>query len=264
MKVYIKSIAKLSRLDGEPAYREFLSPIEARRMSRMMKKAIVVSTTALREAGISVPDAIITGTGLGSLENTEAFLMALRGITDDTPRPTNFMQSTHNTAGSLLGIRLGAHGYNATYANIGTSFESALLDGWMQIRLGEIDNALVSAFEELTPTFSRMLAKTGFEGTCIDGILSETAVSLVLSSSREGALCELEGIDLLDADDGMDPDGAEILRREDYTAVFGNNYSVSALGLAMGIDKIAAGARRVVIKNDFRGEQFARTVIRRI
>ena len=102
MKVYIKSIAKLSLRDGEPSYREFLSPIEARRMSRMMKKAIVVSSTALRDAEISVPDAIITGTGLGSLENTEAFLMALRGVTDDTPRPTNFMQSTHNTPRSLI------------------------------------------------------------------------------------------------------------------------------------------------------------------
>ena len=264
MKVYLKSIAKLSRLDDEPAYRDFMNPMEARRMSRMMKKAIVVSSMALRDAGISVPDAIITGTGLGSLENTEAFLMALRGVTEDAPRPTNFMQSTHNTPGSLIGIRTADHGYNATYANLGTSFESAMLDAWMQIRLGEIGNALVSAFEELTPTFSHMLEKTGYKGTFIDGTLSETAVSVVLSSDKEGAICEVEDIDLLSEDDGMDTAGATVLNREEYCAVFGENYSASALGFALGVEKILGGTQRVIVNNDFRGEQFARIILRRI
>ena len=40
-------------------------------------------------------------------------------------KPSLFMQSTHNTIGSLIGIVLKCHGYNNTYSHEGISFESA-------------------------------------------------------------------------------------------------------------------------------------------
>lgn len=153
-------------------------------MGKLMKRAVVTSETALKEAGIGVPDAIITGTFLGSVENTEALLMALSGVSGQPMRPTNFMQSTHNTVSSLVGIRLKDHGYNSTYSHGLVSFESAVLDALTQLELGRIDNALVNLCDETSPTFSMMLEKIGMSGT-------EISLSMVLSRSPEGALCEI-------------------------------------------------------------------------
>lgn len=264
MKVYINSISRLSTLDPEPDYRAYLTPIEGRRLSRMMKKAVAVVAEAVQGAPGIEPEAIITGTGLGSIENTEAFLWAIKGISEEAPRPTNFMQSTHNTAGSLIAIKNHNHGYNATYANVGTSFESALMDAWMQIRLGDLSSAVVAAFEEMTPTYARMLSNSGFNSLTPDGKLSETAVAMVLSTKAEGAVCEVADVDILGADDGKVFPGASIIRREDYVGTYGDNYSVSALGVADGAARVRDGEQTIVILNDFLGKQFARTVLRKI
>ena len=182
--VYINSVSRIAAGDKEPDYRQFFTPMEARRMGKMMKRAVATTKTALDAAGIEKPDAIITGTFLGSVENTEALLMALTGVVDAPMKPTNFMQSTHNTVSSLIGIRTGSHGYNATYSHGATSFESALLDALTQLGLGEIDNALVNLADETSPTFSMMLEKVGSSSLDI-------ALSAVLSHRSEGALCRI-------------------------------------------------------------------------
>src|SRR6478672_5481655 len=61
----------------EPSYKEFLNPIMARRMARIIKMSMATSAICLKEAGIEQPDAIITGTALGCLEDTEKFLLAI-------------------------------------------------------------------------------------------------------------------------------------------------------------------------------------------
>ncbi len=258
-KVYIKAISRISVLDGEPDCRGFLSPIEARRMSRMMKRAVYVSMTALKEAGLESPDAIITGTGLGCLENTESFLKSLTGVIDSPLRPTAFMQSTHNTIGSMIAIRTRCHGYNATYSHLGTSFESALLDGLVQIRSARARNVLACAFEELTPDFSRMLEKTGFKDTVRDGRLSETAVAMVLSSDSQGAICELNSV-ILGRKQPEIPEAFKIITRDDAIKAYGNNFSVSALAVCDGALTASKG-QKVMIYNNFRGDDIALTTL---
>ena len=61
----------------DPDFKQFLNPLQARRMGLILKRAIAVSLTALKDAGIECPDAIFTGTGLGCMENTENFLSAM-------------------------------------------------------------------------------------------------------------------------------------------------------------------------------------------
>ena len=100
-------------------------------------------------------------------------------------KPTHFMQSTHNTISSLIAIRLGAHGYNATYSHRGRSFESALQDAWTQIALGDIDTALVGWFDEMTPALADSLSKQGIEP-------KEHALAVVLSANPEGAITVVE------------------------------------------------------------------------
>ena len=146
--VKILSIVSLGAED--PDFREVVTPMEARRMGRILKRALWCSVKALHEAGIQMPDAVITATDYGCMENTELFLNGIKGIDDAAMRPVHFMNSTHNTIGSVVAIKLGCHGYNATYSHPGRSFLSALEDAVMQIGLGDIDTALVGWYDERT------------------------------------------------------------------------------------------------------------------
>ena len=179
-KVYLISKCSLRAEDAEPDYRQLFSPIEARRMGTLMKRAVWTSSEALKAAGVDVPDAIITATDFGCIRNSEDFLKAMKGLVDAPMKPTHFMQSTHNTISSLLAIRLKCHGYNATYSHRVSgdqastipmgSFESALLDAYMQIALGDIDNALVGCFDETTPDLE----------AAFPGVVVPRATSMVL------------------------------------------------------------------------------------
>ena len=254
-KVYVKALAQISLQQEDPDYGKMFSVMEARRLSKLMKRALAVSRDVLSQVGVAVPDAVITGTGLGCIENTEHFLKSLTGLSDAPLRPTHFMQSTHNTIGSLIAISLGCHGYNATYSHLGVSFESGLLDALVLLRLGVVRNALVGAFEEMTPGFAMLLEKGGYQGIVApDGRLSETAVSLFLDTEADGALCELADLRLGAVPEGF---GGTALRtvRADWTARYGENFSVSALGTCDAVRLIAScGAAAVVLDNDFYGK----------
>ena len=177
----------------DPDFRQFISAGEARRMGKLFKRALATSLSALSEGGIEHPDAIITGTGFGSAENTGLFLDAMVREGESLLKPTQFMQSTHNTTSSLIGIHTGSHGYNSTYSQKFLSFDNALLDAWTQFRLGKIHSALVGSHDETTELFHTFLRKGGFVAD--SEICSEGAVSLLLSDSpSDRALCTLGGI----------------------------------------------------------------------
>lgn len=258
-KVYIRAFSRISICHPDPDYSGMFSIMEARRMSRLMKRALAVSKSTLDEAGISVPDAVVTGTGMGCIENTELFLRSLSGMSDAPLRPTHFMQSTHNTIGSLIAIKLGCHGYNATYSHSSVSFESALLDAFVQIRLGMLDNALVGAFEEMTPAFAAIMEKGGCKSLVMpDGSLSETAVSMLLSSSPDDAICELEGVQLASAD-AWDMDCTDFVSR------YGGNFCIPALVACDAAEAIASGQRdRVVVQNALLDKPNANLILNRI
>ncbi len=177
----------------DPDFRQFISAGEARRMGKLLKRALATSLTALAKGGIEHPDAIITGTGFGSVENTELFLDAMVREGESLLKPTQFMQSTHNTTSSLISIHTKSHGYNSTYSQKHLSFDCALYDAFLQLRLGRIHSALVGAHDEMTPVFHTFMRKAGFlpEGD----ICSEAAVSLLLSDeASDGSLCSLGGV----------------------------------------------------------------------
>ena len=165
----------------DPSFKEYVSPIEARRMGRILKRALVTSKEALKAANCDTVDAIMTGTGFGCIENTEFFLDALSNEGEQLLKPTYFMQSTHNTISSLVAIQTKNYNYNATYAHKGISFESALHDAWLQFRLGKINSALVGCHDEMTETFHSIMKKGGVMGQD-DERCGEVAVSVVLSN----------------------------------------------------------------------------------
>lgn len=237
----------------EADYKQFIPPLEARRMGRILKRAIATAKDALGHTAIETPEAIVTGTGLGCIENTEIFLDALCRQGEDQMMPTRFMQSTHNTVSSIIAINLHAHGYNATYAHNTISFQSALLDALLQLRRGSIGNALVCADDEMTPSYHALLCKGGY---LRDKKAAECAVSMVLSTEpSDSALCEIADIKML-----YRPSEEEKQRalsslctpdtdiRTPSSDLFGVSYTKTALDLYAAAHTIAD--RRIVLVFD--------------
>jgi 3-oxoacyl-[acyl-carrier-protein] synthase II len=144
----------------EPVYREYIDPLIARRMSRLIKKGIVSAKLCLRDAGCSLPDAIITGTGLGSIEDTEKILGE---ITKEEKflNPTPFIQSTYNTISSQIAITLKCHGYNSTYVHRSFSFESGLQDALLQLEEGIAEHVLAGGIDEMTMNHLQITRRIG-------------------------------------------------------------------------------------------------------
>ena len=180
----------------DPDFKKYVSPIEARRMGKILKRALATSKEALADSGLETVDAIVTGTGYGCVENTEFFLDALCKEGEQLLKPTFFMQSTHNTISSLIAIQTKNHSFNATYAHKSISFDSALHDAWLQFSLGKINSALVGGHDEMTPVFYHILKRGDVMGKDNE-ICGEAAVSVVLGRNAEKSLCKLSGMRVL-------------------------------------------------------------------
>jgi len=178
----------------EPDFKSYLTPIMLRRMSRIIKRAVVSSLVCLQEGKIEQPEAIITGTGLGCIEDTEKFLSAMIDNDEKWLQPTYFIQSTHNTISSQIAIYLKCHSYNNTYTHRGISFENALMDAFVLFKTDKIRNALVGGHDEMTPLYFTQLRKLDFWKTQVHNSLnicvdpdSQTAGSM----AGEGSVCFL-------------------------------------------------------------------------
>lgn len=141
--------------------KNYVKPMEARRLGRILKSALLSSLKALEQAGIGTPDAIITATSLGCLENSVQLLNQLRDEGEEGLKPTWFMQSTHNTIGSTVAIHTGCHGYNATYTHGEDSLRWALADAEMLIKSGRARSVLVGLHDETTPEFCDIMSRLG-------------------------------------------------------------------------------------------------------
>lgn len=156
-KVEISSEEDLSEI------KEYVKPMEARRMGKIMKSSLLSSLKALKQAGVECPDAIITGTAWGCIENSEQLLRQLEEEGETSLKPTLFMQSTHNTISSNIAIRLGCHGYNVTYTQDEDSLEWAMRDAEQLIRSGKCKTVLVGCHDESTPFIGQLMERIGYQ-----------------------------------------------------------------------------------------------------
>nr|AUN35646.1 3-oxoacyl-[acyl-carrier protein] reductase [uncultured bacterium] len=145
----------------EPDYKDIIDPKMIRRMSHIIRMGVAAGTICLKEAGIAVPDAIITGTAYGCLQDTDVFLTKMVEQNEELLTPTAFIQSTHNTIGAQIGLMLGSKNYNNAFVHRGFSFESALLDGIMLLMEDAASNFLVGAIDELTDNSHAILNRFG-------------------------------------------------------------------------------------------------------
>ncbi|MBQ9204298.1 MAG: beta-ketoacyl-[Prevotella sp.] len=154
-KVEINSEEELTEI------RDYVKPLEARRMGKIMKSSLLSSLKALKLAGLERPDAIITGTALGCLENSEQLLLQIMEEGETMLKPTYFMQSTHNTISSNIAIRTKCHGYNVTYTQDGDSLAWAMRDAELLLRSGKCKTVLVGCHDETTPLFRSLMRRLG-------------------------------------------------------------------------------------------------------
>ncbi len=193
---------------ADPDYKEFINPVAIRRMSHVIKMGIASAKLCLKDANLEMPDAIITGTGFGCIEDTEKFLLQVIDNNEEQLTPTAFMQSTHNAVNGQLAILLGCKNYNFTYCQRGFSFENALLDSMFHCADHPNTNVLLGGFDEISSKYflvnSRIdmwkkekinnleLLNHDTPGT----IAGEFSVYFVLSDqSKENTYCKLSALE---------------------------------------------------------------------
>ena len=145
----------------EPDYKILINLKLIRRMSRIIKMSVAAGMACLQEAETDAPDAIITGTAYGCLEDTNIFLSKMVQQNEEALAPTAFIQSTHNTISAQIALLLQCHNYNNTFVNGGASFENALLDAMMLLHEGEAANVLAGGIDEITANSHTILKRMG-------------------------------------------------------------------------------------------------------
>jgi hypothetical protein len=192
-----------------PVYKDFIPPVAIRRMAKGVKNGIVASTLALREAQLQTVDAIITGTGMGCIEDSEKFLKAILDNDEQFLTPTSFIQSTHNTVGGQIALGLQCKSYNLTYVNGSVSFESALFDAKMMIEEEEASSILVGGIDETGDYTMSLFRLAGFikeenqspysvlESTTNGVVFGEGATFFVLENEiKENTVAEILDIEI--------------------------------------------------------------------
>ena len=195
-------------------YKEFIPVMTLRRMSDAVKMGLTASLIALKDAGIAMPDAIITGTGQGCKQDTEKFLNEMLDKEEALLAPTSFIQSTHNTIGGQIALNLKCNAYNVTYSQNSASLELALADADLLFNEQPApSNVLVGGVDEISENITSFmyldgqlkkeeilnldLLKTQSEGT----ITSEGAHFFTVSSTKnEKSYAELLDTSIFNAD----------------------------------------------------------------
>lgn len=176
----------------EPDYANWIDPKSIRRMSKIIRTGVAAAKLALHQAGLEKPDAVITGTGLGCLDDTEVFLNKLIENKEEALNPTPFIQSTHNTIGSQVALITQCLGYNQTYTQRAFSFELALQDALMMLDENPKQNILAGGADELTNTSAKVLERLGMQT-----LQGEGAGFFLVNGEKKNAIAELCGVEMI-------------------------------------------------------------------
>jgi hypothetical protein len=165
MDLYINGTSSISAFDSqnwlriddadrficiEPDYKLIIDSRQLRRMSRIMRMGLASAIKTLEIANVQTPQAVITATGLGCLDDTGNFLVKMCDPDNRMMNPTAFIQSIHNTMGGQIAMHLRSNCYNNTFTQDVLSFEHALLDTIMLLEEGTIESVLLGGIDELT------------------------------------------------------------------------------------------------------------------
>jgi len=171
----------------KPNYRGFIPPATIRRMSVGVKMGVVASSIALKDAKMELPEAIITGSGMGCLQDSEKFLKNIIDNDEQFLTPTAFIQSTHNTVGAQIALGLRCKAYNVTYVHDATSFESSLIDAMMMLDEGN-KNVLIGGVDEIgnyTTQLHKLIGHVKEEDTLKHGVLHSNSKGTIYGEGAQ-------------------------------------------------------------------------------
>lgn len=224
----------------EPEYKEYINPGLSRRMSRIVKMGVAAATRCLKDAGVDIPDAIITGTGLGCMEDTGNFLTSIINNQEQFLTPTAFIQSTHNTIAGQIALMLKCNNYNFAYVHRGFSFESALLDAMMMINQKECRQILIGGIDEITSDYWNVTRRMGMWKNSIPApdslfgsksrgtVAGEGASFFLLQGEAGDAMAEVSGVDMI-----FRPSGPEVIDERIRTFLESQGISAEELDLVI-------------------------------
>lgn len=202
-----------------PDFKEYINPIQLRRLSRMLRIGLTAAIICTRDSGVAKPDGIITGTGYGFLNDTAKFVSEMLDQQEKHLTPTFFMQGTYNALAGLVAITLKCNGYNNTYVNKGFSFETALHDAMMHLKENKSQHFLVGSYDEADDVQYRVNSRVHhYKSEHIDSLQlfghktkgslqGEGAAFFLLSTEpNENCWCTLMGMKMI-----FKPDDADFL-----------------------------------------------------
>lgn len=164
-----------------PEYKKVISGINLRRMSAIVKMGLANTLVCIPRQKV---DAIVVGTGLGSIHNTELFLSSFTDSELFVLSPTPFINSVHNTISGEIALHTKNKGYNSTYSQGGLSFEGALIDAILLTKEGH--NVILGGVDESTPILNNIIKKMGSQYKFTTG-----STFFNLSSIKKDSLAEI-------------------------------------------------------------------------
>lgn len=221
----------------EPDYTGIIPPMQLRRTSKAVRMGIGTAHACLKGSGVEMPGAIVAGTSLGCIADTEVFLRKMVEQNEQMLTPTAFIQSTHNTVAGQIALATGCQGYNNTVVQHGHSFEGAVVSAALFFAEHPNQNILCGGVDELTETvlglFQRVSIYTALPyapddttGPHNGAVAGEGAGFFLLSAQGEGAKACIRGLDLFSeyntrADERIQAtiEGAGGLRNTDFLLI---------------------------------------------
>jgi 3-oxoacyl-[acyl-carrier-protein] synthase II len=145
-----------------PEFKKYINPVMIRRMNRIIRIGMSAARMAIDEAGLTMPDAIITATGYGCADDTIKFLEEIIHNGEKELTPTYFTQSTYNALSGLIALSLKCNNYNTTYVHRAFAFESAVLDTMLQLAADPTRRVLVGGYDESNQPHYLVTSRVGY------------------------------------------------------------------------------------------------------
>lgn len=175
----------------EPDYSAYIQPMQLRRMSKAVRMGIGTANACLDAAEKECADALVVGTTMGCLQDTENFLRKMVSQDEKMLTPTSFIQSTHNTVAGQIALSTGCLGYNNTISQHGHSFEGALVAAALYLNEHPEKNVLCGGVDEWTGTSFWLMKRAGLfkkgESDNSPLLAGEGAGFLFLKKEKSGA-----------------------------------------------------------------------------
>lgn len=181
-----------------PIYKTYIPPMGLRRMGVATKMAVACGFKCLQNIDLAQPDAIIIGTGLGALVDTQKFLNVSITVQNSLLPPTSFIQSGHNSMAGQIALMLKNDTYNMTHVQQGLSFEYAMLDTMLNISEGK-QTVLTGAVDEHIPVIDDLAKRFDLNEKAANQ-LSQGASFFILGSDKSKAKLEVQAISIVTND----------------------------------------------------------------